>query len=180
MRSILPIKADSHPYADLGIIRCERNTRNDEGSIWRRPLLSANNTSRWRSLWTAARQNHDAITARDLGIDPLQYQHLAFETYYLTIVGGRRRGTRAHISLAFDATFEEHFLRLWIVVPEHGNVAARGAINKIRLGALIFCRHFGASAILIAMICGQPPASHNVVRPQAGRYGYHGRSRWRR
>jgi hypothetical protein len=26
MRSILPIKADSHPYADLGIIRCERNT----------------------------------------------------------------------------------------------------------------------------------------------------------
>jgi len=26
MRSILPIKADSHPYADLGILRCERNT----------------------------------------------------------------------------------------------------------------------------------------------------------
>jgi len=26
MRSILPIQADSHPYADLGILRCERNT----------------------------------------------------------------------------------------------------------------------------------------------------------
>jgi tripartite-type tricarboxylate transporter receptor subunit TctC len=26
MRSILPIKADSHPYADLGILRCEQNT----------------------------------------------------------------------------------------------------------------------------------------------------------
>ena len=26
MRSILPIRADSHPYADLGILRCEQNT----------------------------------------------------------------------------------------------------------------------------------------------------------
>jgi NAD(P)-dependent dehydrogenase (short-subunit alcohol dehydrogenase family) len=31
MRSILPIKADSHPYADLGIIRCERNTSSGIG-----------------------------------------------------------------------------------------------------------------------------------------------------
>src|SRR4029077_16034797 len=27
MRSILPIQADSHPYADLGILWCERDTR---------------------------------------------------------------------------------------------------------------------------------------------------------
>jgi hypothetical protein len=31
MRSILPIKADSHPYADLGIIRCEQNTSGING-----------------------------------------------------------------------------------------------------------------------------------------------------
>ena len=27
MRSILPLSAELHPYADLGILRCEQNTR---------------------------------------------------------------------------------------------------------------------------------------------------------
>jgi hypothetical protein len=47
MRSILPIQAGSHPYADLGILRCEQNTRASFGS----PLMVQNLAhAPWRQL----------------------------------------------------------------------------------------------------------------------------------
>jgi hypothetical protein len=121
----------------------------------------------------------DAVAARDLRVDPFQNQHFAIEAHHLAIFD-TGIGTRADIGLAFDVTLDDHFLRLWIVVPEHENVTARRAINEISLGALISCRHYGASAILIPVICGQPPASHNVVWTQAGRHRNRGHRRWRR
>jgi hypothetical protein len=57
MRSILPIKADSHPYADLGIIRCERNTRCRRLPAMTTPdqklELSHSQAPRWRSTGRA-------------------------------------------------------------------------------------------------------------------------------
>ena len=48
---------------------------------------------------TTARQHHDAVAARDLGIDPFQNQHLAIEAYHLAIFDAGI-GTRADIGLA--------------------------------------------------------------------------------
>jgi hypothetical protein len=137
---------------------------------------SSRRSRRWG---TTARQYHVAVATRDFGIDPFQNQHFAIEAYHLAIFD-TGIGTRADIGLAFDATLDDHFLWLWIVVPEHENATAGRAIDEISLGALISCRHYGASAILISVICGQPPTSHNVVWTQAGRHlnGGHRRRSW--
>jgi hypothetical protein len=47
---------------------------------------------------------------------------------------------------------------LWVIVPEYENVSARRAIDEISLGALISCRGYGASAILLTVICGPAPS----------------------